>query len=228
MTQTYDEILGYLASVANPDSVQGMARYGIRPARPLGVSIPRLRQLARDLGRDHLLAQQLWVSGFHEARILAAFIEDASQVSEKQMEDWVGDFDSWDICDQVCSNLFVKTAFAYRKAEEWSGRPEEFVRRAGFVLMASLAVHDKRAPNARLAAFLPIIEIGAADERNFVRKAVNWALRQIGKRNTELNRASIAAAESILESRVRSSRWVAMDALRELRSDAVQNRLALH
>ena len=211
------EILTHLKSLRNPRNVAGMARFGINPRNTLGVSIPTLRKIARQAGKDHRLAQELWASGIHEARILAAMVDDPARVTEAQMERWVKDFDSWDVCDQVCSNLFDKTKFAHRKAVEWSRRDEEFVKRAGFVLMAALAVHDKSAPDAAFIKFLPLIQRGATDERNFVKKAVNWALRQIGKRNAALHRAAIATAREIQQIDSRAARWVAADALRELR-----------
>ena len=214
------EILKQLKSLRNPHNVAGMARFGINPRNTLGVSIPQLRGIARHAGKDHRLARELWASGIHEARILAALVDDPARVTEAQMERWVKDFDSWDVCDQVCSNLFDKTAYAHRKAVAWSKRDEEFVKRAGFVLMAALAVHDKSAPDAAFRKFLPLITRGATDERNFVKKAVNWALRQIGKRNAALNRAASATAREIQRIDSRAARWVAADALRELRMKA--------
>ena len=214
------EILTHLKSLHNPRNVAGMTQFGINPRNTLGVSIPTLRKIARQAGKDHRLAQELWASGIHEARILAAMVDDPARVTEAQMERWVKDFDSWDVCDQVCSNLFDKTKFAHRKAVEWSRRDEEFVKRAGFVLMAALAVHDKSAPDAAFIKFLPLIQRGATDERNFVKKAVNWALRQIGKRNRALNRAASATAREIQRIDSKSARWIAADALRELRMKA--------
>ena len=203
-----------------------MARFGIATERALGASsIPYLRWLAKRLGKDHRLAAGLWASGIHEARILAGLVDDPAQVTEEQMESWAAEFDSWDIVDGVCGSLFDRTPLAYRKALEWSSRREEFVKRAAFTLMAMLAVHDKTAPDTTFEAFLPIIEREAGDPRNYVRKAVNWALRQIGKRNRALNAKAIAAAERIQASGVRSAKWVSSDALRELRSSAVQARL---
>jgi len=218
-------ILAELKSLANPANVAGMARYGINPTNTLGVSIPRLRAMAKEIGRDHALALELWKSGIHEARILAGLIDDPVLVSEAQLDRWARDFDSWDVCDLVCSNLFDKTPFAHAKAIAWSSRQEEFVKRAGFVLMAALAVHDKKAPAGSFRKFLPIIEREVSDDRNFVRKAVNWALRQIGKRTRELNKAAIAAARRIQKIGSKSARWIASDALRELESGAVQERL---
>jgi 3-methyladenine DNA glycosylase AlkD len=222
---TCAEIVSELESLADPANVAGMARYGINPENTLGVSIPRLRAMAKEIGRDHALALELWASGIHEARILAGLVDDPAMVAAAQLERWVGDFDSWDVCDGVCGNLFDRTPFAWEKAAAWSARSEEFVKRAGFVLMAALAVHDKKAPDERFRNFLPLIEREAADERNFVKKAVNWALRQIGKRNRALNRDAIAAAKRIRKIDSRSARWIAADALRELESGAVRERL---
>lgn len=221
----YDEIQAQLRSLADPEAVGGMARFGINPENTLGVSIPSLRKLARAAGRDHSLAGRLWSSGIHEARILAGMIDDPALVTESQMERWVRDFDSWDVCDQCCSNLFDKTALAYEKAAEWSARDEEFVKRAGFALMAALAVHDKKAGDEAFSRFFPLIVAQSADGRNFVRKAVNWALRQIGKRNLRLNEMAICAANEVRTIDAKSAQWIAADALRELTSQAVQSKL---
>jgi 3-methyladenine DNA glycosylase AlkD len=202
-----ESVLGSLKSLSDHESVKGMSRYGINTKMALGVSIPRLRALARDAGRDHALAQRLWDSGYHEARILASMIDDPSAVTASQMDAWVRDFDSWDVCDQCCGNLFDKTGLAYRKAMEWSAREEEFVKRAGFVLMASLAVHDKGAGDEEFVKFLAVVERESSDDRNFVKKAVNWALRQIGKRDRRLNGLAIAAAKRISRGDSRAARW---------------------
>jgi len=220
-----EEILERLKSLANPANVAGMAHYGINPENTLGISIPTLRAMAREIGRDHRLAGELWASGIHEARILAAFIDDPKQVTDSQMEAWARDFDSWDVCDQVCMNLFDRTPFADRKAVEWSGREEQFVKRAAFALMASLAVHDKKAGDERFEAFIPLIVRESVDERNYVRKAVNWALRQIGKRNQRLNHRAVEVAQQIALLDSKSARWIATDALKELTSDKVLGKL---
>ena len=209
-------ILRRLKSLADPQAVEGMARFGINPKNTYGVSIPTLRKQAREIGRNHRLALQLWSSGIHEARLLASFVDDPALVSERQMERWVKDFDSWDVCDQCCSNLFDQTPFAYQKAVEWSGRREEFVKRAAFALMAALAVHDKQAGDEAFAKFLPLIVREATDERNFVKKAVNWALRGIGKRNRNLSRLAVQTARKIHRIDSKTARWIASDALREL------------
>jgi 3-methyladenine DNA glycosylase AlkD len=160
-----------------------MARFGIQTSKALGISIPQLRDIAKRLRTNHELAQKLWKTGLHEARILASMIDDPEKVSEEQMERWAADFDSWDVVDSCCGNLFDETEFAIRKAHEWSKRKEEYIKRAGFVLMAEMAVHDKKASDKTFLDFLPVIVRESSDERNFVKKAVNWALRQIGKRN---------------------------------------------
>ena len=221
----YDDVLRQLKSLSNPEAVAGMARFGINAKNTYGVSIPDLRKMAKGIGKNHILAQKLWDSGIHEARILAGMIDLPERVTEKQMEHWVKDFDSWDVCDQVCSNLFDKTKFAYPKAIKWSKRNEEFIKRAGFVLMATLAVHDKEADNQKFIRFLPIIKREATDERNFVKKAVNWALRQIGKRNSALNKIAIQTAKEIQKIDSKSAKWIASDAIRELTSEAVRKKL---
>ena len=212
----YEDVIERLKSMANPKAVEGMARYGINPQGTLGVSVKDLRKLAKQIGKDHGLALKLWASGIHEARILASMIDDPREVTEEQMENWVKGFDSWDVCDQVCMNLFEKLPTAYDKAREWAGRPEEFVKRAGFALIACLAWHDKSAPDERFLDFLPVIEAGATDERNMVKKAVSWALRNMGKRNPGLREASVALAGEMSGAESRSARWIARDALREL------------
>ncbi len=209
----------------HPSAAEGMKRFSIRANSPLGISVPALRKMAREIGRDHALAQELWKSRIHEARILAVFVDVPQVLTERQMEAWVKQINSWDICDACCGNLFDKTPFAYRKALEWGGRKEEFVKRVGFVLMAELAVHDKSASDDKFLRFLTLIKRESVDERNFVKKAVNWALRQIGKRNLHLNEAASALGQEIRKMRSSSARWIAANALRELTSEAVQFRL---
>ncbi len=222
--QTARSILKRLERASDPAAVAGMARFGINPKNVYGVPVPVLRQIAKETGKNHILAQQLWSSGIHEARILASMIDSPEDVSEEQMELWVTDFDSWGVCDQCCGNLFDKTGFASRKATEWSERDGEFVKRAGFVLMATLAVHDKKSKDEKFMEFLPIIKRESADDRNFVRKAVNWALRQIGKRNPNLNEHAIKAAKDIQKMDSKSAKWIASDAIRELTSENVHKR----
>jgi 3-methyladenine DNA glycosylase AlkD len=202
-----------------------MARYGIDTSRALGVSMPEIRSVARSVGRNHALAQQLWATEIHEARILASLVDEPERVTVSQMDRWARGFMSWDVCDQVCSNLFWRTPYGHAKATAWSSREREFVKRAAFSLMASLAVHDKTAEDTAFEAFLPSIVEASTDERSSVKKAVNWALRQIGKRNRRLNVRAIETAEDIGSIDSRAARWIAADAVRELRSDAVQARL---
>jgi 3-methyladenine DNA glycosylase AlkD len=220
-----EEVLHQLKSLSDPEAVKGMARYGINPEYAYGVSIPNLRRIGRRAGKDHGLASDLWATGIHEARILASMVENPKTVTDEQMERWVSDFNSWDLCDQCCNNLFRKTVYAHDKALEWSTREEEFVKRAGFVLMACLAVHDKDARDEEFRTFFPVIKREAVDRRNFVKKAVNWSLRQIGKRNLNLNEEAVSVAEEIQQIDSKSARWIAADALRELTSGAVLKRL---
>ncbi len=202
-----------------------MQRYGITPKQAYGVKIPDLRKLAKEVGRDHELALRLWQKDTRETRILASMVDAPRDVTEDQMEAWVGAFSYWEICDQCCMNLFEKTPFAYAKAVDWSDRTEEFVKRSGFVLMARLAVSDKQADDARFVPFFSIIAREAEDDRTYVKKAVNWALRQIGKRSLWLNQQAIEAATAIQSQSSKSAKWIASDALKELNSQAVQSRL---
>ncbi|HEX7456396.1 MAG TPA: DNA alkylation repair protein [Candidatus Nanoarchaeia archaeon] len=222
---TYEETLKKLKSLGNPKNVEGMARFGINPENTYGVSIPNLRKLAKEIGKNHGLAQKLWDSGIHEAKILAGMVDDPKQVTKGQMDAWAADFDSWDVCDQGCMNLFDKTTVAYEKAIEWSKKDREFEKRAGFALMACLAWHDKESADSKFMKFSPLIKNGSTDERNFVKKAVNWALRQIGKRNKNLNKAAIEIAKEIQKLDSKPAKWIASDALRELQSSSVQKRL---
>jgi len=215
-----------LRRVADPARLEGMARYGIATDHALGVTVTQLRAHARELGRDHELAVGLWETGIHEARLLATMIEDPSRVAEEQVDRWVLDVVSWDLCDGLCGNLVDRTPFALDKAIAWSARAEVFVRRARFALMAWMAVHRKDLEDDRFEAFLPIIAAASTDDRTYVKKAVNWALRQIGKRSQHLNRAAIATAEEIRSIDSRAARWIASDALRELTSEPVRERLA--
>jgi 3-methyladenine DNA glycosylase AlkD len=221
----YNEVIQRLKSHSHPEAVKGMARFGINPENTYGVSIPNLRRIAKEAGKDHALAQELWASGIHEAKILASMVDEPKAVTEEQLEAWVKDFDSWDVCDQVCMNLFDRVPLAWQKVGDWSQREEEFVKRAAYTLIACLAWHDKEAGDEKFVALLPVIVKGATDERNFVKKAVNWALRHIGKRNPSLNKVAIKTAEEIKGIDSRAARWIAADALRELTSEAVQKRL---
>jgi 3-methyladenine DNA glycosylase AlkD len=219
------DVVRTLERLGDRSRLEGMARFGIDTTRAVGVTVTELRRFARDLGHDHELAAALWASGVHEARLLASLVDEPAMVSEAQMEAWVADLDSWDVCDGVCGNLFDRTPFALDKAVEWSGREPEFQKRAAFALMASAAVHRKDLPDAAFASLLPVIRAQAIDERNYVKKAVSWALRQIGKRSPGLNSLAVRTAEQIERIDSRAARWVARDALRELQSDAVQARL---
>jgi 3-methyladenine DNA glycosylase AlkD len=215
---TAKEIIEDLKEIADPGFRTGLSRFGINSETALGIKIPMLRDYAKHLKKNHALALQLWETKVHEARLLAIFIADHKQVTETQMEKWVKDFSSWDICDQACG-LFDKTPFAFDKAVEWSKRKNEFEKRAGFAMMATLAVHDKKANDKKFIAFFPLLEKEAHDERNFVKKAVNWAIRQIGKRNIELNKAAVELAKKIQQQNSKSAKWIAADALRELQSE---------
>jgi 3-methyladenine DNA glycosylase AlkD len=207
------------------ENIEGMARFGITTERRLGVSVPEMRRIARECGKDHPLSIRLWNSGVPEARIVASMIADPAEMTAAEMDRWVSGFDSWDVCDQVCMNLFERTPFAGKKIRQWSRREEEFVRRAAYALIACLAWHDKDAPDVVFTGFLPIIKRGATDERNFVKKSVNWALRNIGKRNPRLNRAAVSTAKEISRLDSKSARWIGADAIRELTSAAVQRRI---
>jgi 3-methyladenine DNA glycosylase AlkD len=220
-----EELLRALREAANPANLAGMARYGINTQSALGISLPFLRNLAKQIGKDSELAGLLWQSGVREARMVAGLIADPSGFSQESMEQWVKDFNSWDLCDQVCSNLFAKTPYAVKKATEWCRRPEEFVRRAGFVMIAALAVHSRRLSDQQFRDFFPLLLEGASDERNYVRKAVNWALRQIGKRNIALHDAAVSLAGQIRVIPSKAARWIAADALRELSKEATIKRV---
>lgn len=229
------EIVKKLKAQGNAKNVAGMARFGISSKNTLGVLMPALRLIAKDIKRSfvatqddrglHKLALELWKTETHEVRILAGLIDFPELVTKKQMDNWTSGFDSWDVCDQVCMNLFDKTPFAFDKAKEYSQKDKEFVKRTGFALMASLAVHDKKAKDSQFAEFFPYIVKATSDERNFVRKAVNWALRQIGKRNLKLNRQAIKVAQKIQKNNNKTAKWISNDALRELNSEAIQKRL---
>jgi 3-methyladenine DNA glycosylase AlkD len=214
-----------LRALGERRNVEGMARFGIRAMKVYGVAKPKMDLLVRKIGRNRRLALELWKTGVHDARILAGMIDEAAEVTAEQMDDWVRDFDNWDVCDGTCCHLFGFAEPAWEKAAAWSLRKAEFEKRAGFALMAYLAVHDKEAKDDKYLRLLPMIRREAHDERNFVRKAVNWALRQIGKRNLRLNRAAIQEAGRIRKMDSRTARWIAADALRELRSEAVARRL---
>lgn len=220
-----DEIIEELESLSRPGQLEGMARFGISTDNRFGVSIPDLRRLAKRTGRDHELALKLWETGIDDARILAGMIGEPEKLTDKQMDDWAAGFNSWDVCDQVCMNLFDKTPLAWEKVREWSTREEEFVKRAAYALIACLAWHDKKAGDEKFTAFLPLIVAGATDERNFVKKAVNWALRHTGKRNITLHKQALRTAYMIKRIDSKAARWIASDAIRELESGKVVERL---
>ncbi len=219
------ETLAELRHEARPEALGGMARFGLVGADRLGLSMPVMRRIAKRFGRDHTLALALWETGIPDARIVAGLVADPAQITSRQMDAWAADFASWDVCDQVCLGTFVASPHAWRKVQTWSRRKPEFVRRSAFSLLAMLAVHDKSSGDARFITCLPLIEAAADDDRNFVKKAVNWALRGIGKRNQVLNDEAVAAARRLARSDARSARWIASDALRELCSEAVLSRL---
>lgn len=223
--QDVRELIDHLRSLGSERNRAGMARFGITVTQAFGVSIPPLRALARRLGRDHLLAAGLWNSGWHEARLLAVYCEEIARVDRTQMEAWAADFNSWDLTDQTCSNLFIQTPFAMEKVHAWAAREEEFVRRAAFAMLAALAVHSRTMEDADFRAVLPLLDAAADDERNFVRKSVNWALRQIGKRTLALHADALAFAETLTQRPSRSARWIARDAIRELSRPETINRI---
>jgi 3-methyladenine DNA glycosylase AlkD len=221
----YDEILTKLHSLANPENVKGMARYGITQHNNLGISIYLLRPLAKQIGRNHALALRLWDTQIHDARLLACFIDDPAQVTSEQMDAWAEEFNSWDICDQACTSLFDLSPLARKKVFQWANQEKEFIRRAAFSLIAGLAVHDKTATDEDFEDFLTLCLTYATDERNYVKKAVNWALRNIGKRNSTLNKKALKTAGKIQNIDSKSARWIASDAIRELSSPKVKERL---
>ncbi|MBI5258531.1 MAG: DNA alkylation repair protein [Burkholderiales bacterium] len=221
----FDDAMTALQAEARPAELAGMARFGMAVAGRLGVAIPVLRRLARQFGRDAALAEALWDTGLPDAQILASLVADPQQLGVWQMDQWARSGRSWDVCDQACNNAFVRSPHAWGRVAAWATDSDEFVRRAAFSLLASLAVHDKAAADADFLAALPLVEQAADDDRNFVKKAVNWSLRNIGKRNAALNAAAIACAETLAKRPGRAARWIAADALRELRSDAVRSRL---
>jgi 3-methyladenine DNA glycosylase AlkD len=222
---TVTDLMRRLKDKARPEQLDGMARFGISTKKRLGVSIPDLRALAKEIKKDHDLALKLWDTGIADARILAGMIDEPNKLTGRQMEDWVKDFDSWDVCDQVCMNLFEKTPLARGKIKQWSRRKEEYVKRAAFALIACLAWHDRTAGDSVFTALFSLIKKASTDERNYVKKAVNWALRNIGKRNSDLNRAALKLAKEIIALDSRPARWIASDAIRELSSMPVKKRL---
>jgi 3-methyladenine DNA glycosylase AlkD len=222
---TKDTIIATLLSLRNETNVRGMKRFGICIENAIGISMPELRKMASGIGKNHTLAFELWQTGYHEARILASMIDECKKVTPIQMDAWVKDFNSWDVCDQCCGNLFRYTAFGYDKAIEWAHSEIEYTRRAGFVMMASLAIGDKKADDEKFLTFFSIILQYADDERNFVKKAVNWALRQMGKRSFYLRDQALECIEILLKRNNKTSQWIAKDALRELKDEKIINRI---
>jgi 3-methyladenine DNA glycosylase AlkD len=225
VSERVTDALAWLERHGSKKNRDGMARYGIVAPKAFGVSVASIRQLGKSLGRDHALALALWKTGWYEARMLTAFVDDPARVTPAQMDRWARDFDNWAICDTLCFHLYDKTPHAWSKIDSWSTREEEFVKRAAFALLASVALHDKSAPDEPFRRSLALIERAAGDDRNFVKKGVSWALRLIGRRSKALNVASLAAAKRLVGSSEPAARWVGRDALRELSSAAVQKTL---
>ena len=221
-----DEALAWLRRHGSKRTREQMAGFGIPPGNAFGVPMAAMQQLAKRLGQDHTLAAALWATGQYEARIVAAYVDEPARVTPGQMDRWCRDFDNWGICDTVCFVLFDHTPHAFAKVALWSRRREEFVKRAAFALLASLALHDKMAGDKPFVACLPLIERAAADERNFVKKGVSWALRSVGRRSPSLNEEAVAVARRLAASPEAAPRWIGKGALRELTSAAVKKRLA--
>ncbi|OGF51077.1 MAG: DNA alkylation repair protein [Candidatus Firestonebacteria bacterium RIFOXYA2_FULL_40_8] len=222
---TLKEVLTYFKEHKNEANLSGMVRFGINIQKTYGLSIPELRALAKIIGTDHELALSLYKSGIHEGKVLASIIDDPLLVTEKQMESWVKGFNSWDVTDAATTNLFDLTPFAWKKAKEWTKRKPEYEKRAGFTIMAGLAVHDLVSPDEKFEEFYPYIIKESVDERNFVRKAVNWALRNIGKRSFKLNKSAIKVSEELLKLNSKSANWIAKDAIRELKGETAKRRI---
>jgi len=221
-----ENVIIRLKALYDPKNIEGMKRFGINSDNAYGISTPDLKSIANEIGKNHELALELWNTGIREARIIAGLIDEPSKVKEEQMDQWVNDFNSWDVCDSICMALFDRTPFVYSKINQWCEAEKEYVKRAGFVLMACLAVHDKKAKDEIFMEFLQKIIKKSDDGRNFVKKAVNWALRQIGKRNFNLNGYAIDTANKILAAGSKSGKWIASDALRELKNEKIQKRIA--
>jgi 3-methyladenine DNA glycosylase AlkD len=222
---SFDIVMEGLRSKAKPENLKGMSRFGIKGDNRLGLSMPELRKMGKSIGTDHDLALKLWATKIPDAMILAALIDDPVKVTEKQADSWIEDINSWDVCDQLCMNLFERIPFAIEKISEWSKRKEEYVKRVPYAMIACIAWHDKAANDELFIGFFPIIKSGATDDRNYVKKAVSWALRHIGKRNINLNNKAISLAREIKTIDSKAARWIASDVIRELESDAVQKRL---
>lgn len=219
------EVLEMLKAKADPSQLEGMKSYGMAVEKRLGVPVPDMRRIAKHLGKDHNLAQGLWQTGIAEAMIMASMVDEPDKVTGQQMESWVKDINSWDVCDQVCMNLFDKAPLAWRKVFDWSGRKEEFVKRAAYALLACLAWHDKEAPDDAFVRMLTVIKAGANDDRNYVKKAVSWALRNIGKRNANLHANALKTANELKAMNNETARWIANDVIRDLSGDTAKRRI---
>jgi len=222
---TLKDVISHIKKNRNARNIFGMARFGICVSSAYGLSMPQLRKLKKRLGTEHELALALYRTKIHEAKILAALVDDPAQVTEVQMEEWVKGFDSWDVTDQVTTVLFDRTKYSWKKAMEWTKRKPEYEKRAGYTIMAGLAVHDRVSPDEKFEKFYPLIIKGASDERNFVKKAVNWALRNIGKRSFKLNSSALKISKILVNSASKSARWVGSDAVRELKSATAKRRI---
>ena len=222
---SFEEVMKELRSKAKPENVDGMLKFGIKGDQRLGLSMPELRKMGKSIGKDHDLALKLWSTKIPDAMILAALVGDPDKVTEEQADNWVKDISSWDVCDQLCMNLFEKIPFAIEKISEWSKRDEEYVKRVPYAMIACIAWHDKAAPDELFTGFFPVIKSCSTDERNYVKKAVSWALRHIGKRNLNLNKEALKLASEIKDIDSKAARWIASDVIRELESEAVQKRL---
>ncbi len=220
-----NSLLKKLQSLSNPENIEGMARFGINPKKTFGIRKPVIREIARKIPKDHKLALELWETGYLETRIIASLIDIPEKVTKAQMDRWVKDFDSWDICDQCSINLFHKTPFAYDMVFKWGKAQDEYVKRAAFSLIAVLGVHDKKADDEKFIKFFPLIKKASTDGRNFVKKAVNWALRQIGKRNMNLNKEALKLAREIIKTGSKSAKWIAADAIKELENEKIRSRI---
>lgn len=221
----FKQIIDKLYKMQNQKNVEGMKRFGIVHEKNLGITVTELRKMAKQIGTNHELAVKLWDTKIRDARMIAACIEDPKTVSEEQVENWLKDIKCWDLCDHCCGHFFDSLTFAYEKAIEWSKRNPEFEKRASFSIVAWLAVHDKKKDDKWFEDFLKIIKKNSTDERNYVKKAVNWSLRQIGKRNKELNKKAIKLAEELIKTENKTAVWIARDAINELTSEKVNQRL---
>jgi len=226
LQEQVDSVIASLKRISSKKVRDGMARFAIPSDKAFGVSVGVMRQMAKGLGRSHALAAGLWATGWYEGRMMAAFVDEPAEVTPEQMDRWCGEFDNWAICDTVCFHFFDRTSHAWKKLAPWSKLPEEFPRRGAFALLWGLTVHDKKAADEPFLKGLKLIERAATDERNFVKKAVNMALRAIGKRNPSLHAAAVETAHRLKASKDRTARWVGSDALRELVSSSVLSRLA--